>query len=50
MARKLEISEGAVKYHVHQLMRKFRVNRRRQAIAEAPRLGYLKENDLPPAA
>ena len=50
MARKLEISEGAVKYHAHQLMRKFRVNRRRQAIAEARRPGYLKENDLPPAA
>lgn len=48
MAKKLGLSVGAVKYHAHQLMKKFGVNRRQEAIAKARKLGHLSEAQLPP--
>ncbi len=49
IARKLGVTEGAVKYQAHEVMRRLGVNRRRQAVAKARKLGFLKEEHLPPA-
>ena len=49
IARKLGVTEGAVKFQAHEVMKRLGVNRRRQAVAKARKLGFLKEEHLPPA-
>ena len=49
IGRKLGVTEGAVKYQAHEVMSRLGVNRRRQAVAKARKLGFLKEEQLPPA-